>query len=76
MFKEIIEDKNVLHSFLTKYRGSLGANGDFRQQIFARDCNNSRETEEVKLCEPVFFLNSRRPITTAVSKADDMMPCF
>ena len=47
MFKEIIEDKNVLHGFLTKYRGSLGANGDFRQQIFARDCNNSRETEEV-----------------------------
>ena len=38
MFKEIIEDKNVLHGFLTKYRGSLGANGDFRQQIFARDC--------------------------------------
>jgi len=53
MFKEIIEDKNVLHGFLTKYLGSLnnlsGANGDFLEQIFARDCNSSRETEEVIL---------------------------
>ena len=42
---------NLFYGFLTKYHGSLnnllGANGDFREQIFARDCNNSRETEEV-----------------------------
>ena len=33
------------------HHGSLNnpsrANGDFREQIFARDCNNSGETEEV-----------------------------
>ena len=34
-----------------KYFGSLNdplrANPDYREQIFARDCNNSGETEEV-----------------------------
>ena len=50
---------------MTKYHGSvnnpLRANGDFRQQIFAGDCNSSGETEEVQdilqICfESVSFL--------------------
>ena len=40
-------------SLLTKYHSSLNnpsrANGDFCEQIFARDCYNSRETEKVTL---------------------------
>ena len=45
------EVPNLFNGFLTKYHGSLNnpsqANGDFREQIFACDCNNSGETEEV-----------------------------
>ena len=47
----MLEVQNLLYVFLTKYHGSLNnpsrANGHFREQIFARDCNNSGETEEV-----------------------------
>ena len=47
----MFKNKNVLYGFFTKCHGSLnnvlGANGDFREQIFARDCNNSGETEGV-----------------------------
>ena len=54
-WKEWIEEPNSLYGFLTKYNGSLNnasrANGDFWEQIFARECNNSGETEEVS-----FFL--------------------
>ena len=35
---------NIYHASLNNL---LEANGDFREQIFARDSNNSRETEEV-----------------------------
>ena len=41
---------NLLCGFLTKYHGSLNpsrAIGDFREQIFAHDFNNSGDTEEV-----------------------------
>ena len=45
------KEPNLINVFWTKYYGSqnntLQANGDFRKQIFARDCNNSGETEEV-----------------------------
>ena len=51
-WKEWIEEPNSLYGFLTKYNGSLNnasrANGDFWEQIFARDFNNSGETEEVQ----------------------------
>ena len=46
---------------MTKYHGSLNnlwqANGDFREQIFARYCNDSGETEEVS-----FFCNVKLSI--------------
>ena len=49
--KKCFEERNLSYGFLTKYHGSLNnpsrANGDFREQIFARHCNNSGETEEV-----------------------------
>ena len=49
--KKWFEVPNLFHGFLTKYHGSLNnpsrANVDFREQIFARDCNYSGETEEV-----------------------------
>ena len=52
MLKKWFEVPNLLYGFLTKYHGSLNnpsqANGDYREQIFARDCNNSGETEEVR----------------------------
>ena len=49
--KKWFKAPNLLYGLLTKYHGSLNnpsrANGDSREQIFARDCNNSGETEEV-----------------------------
>ena len=49
--KKWFKDRNLLYGFLKKYHGSLNnpsrANSDFREQIFARDCNNSGETEQV-----------------------------
>ena len=49
--KKWLEVPHLLFGYLTKYYGSLynpsQANGDFREQIFARDCNNSGETGEV-----------------------------
>ena len=51
ILKKWFEVPNLLYGFLTKYHRSLNnpsqANGDFRKQIFARDSNNSGETEEV-----------------------------
>ena len=50
-WKKWREVPNLSYGFLTIYQGSLNnpsrANGDFRKQIFARDSNNSGETEEV-----------------------------
>ena len=51
ILKKRLKNQKLLYGFLTKCNGSLNnasrANGDFREQIFARDCNNSGETEEV-----------------------------
>ena len=45
-------------AFLTKYYGSLNnpwqADYDSREQVFALDCNNSGETEEV-----IFLISSK-----------------
>ena len=42
---------NVLYGIFTKYHGSLSnplrTNVDFPEQTFARNCDNSGETEEV-----------------------------
>ena len=42
------EIPNLLYGFLTKYYGSLNnpSRGDFHGQIFARDCNESGETQQ------------------------------
>ena len=56
IFESVISEKcfieqNECMSFWLKYYVSPNnpsrANADFWEQIFARDCNNSRETEEV-----------------------------
>ena len=51
VLKKWFKFPNRLSRFLTKYHGSLNnpfrANGDFCEQIFACDFNNSGETEEV-----------------------------
>ena len=50
-WKKWFKKQNLLYGFLKKCNGSLNnpsrANGDFREQIYARDSNNSGETEEV-----------------------------
>ena len=55
--KKLLEVQNLLYGLLTKYHGSLNnplrANGDFCEQIFAHDCNNSGETEEVLSLLPI-----------------------
>ena len=47
LLKKCFEEPNQLYGFLTKYHGSLNnpsrANSDFREQIFAPDCNKSGE---------------------------------
>ena len=55
---KLFKERNLLYGFLTKYHGSINnpsrANGDFREQIFARDCNNSGETEEVYFFQDLY----------------------
>ena len=56
-WKKWFKERNLLYLFFTKYHSSLNnplrANGHFREQIFARDCNNSGETEEVFLSQNI-----------------------
>ena len=76
-WKKRFEQPNSLNVFLTKYDGSLNnasqTNGDFREQIFARDCNNSGGTEML-LWKVYSFLHIQAASETVILSSFGFLP--
>ena len=75
-------ETNVLkkrYVVLTKYHGSLSnpsqANGHFREQIFARECNNSGETKEVFQITLTQFTTSGATICHISTETSKLLSC-